>query len=247
MGREVRRVALDFDWPVEKRWPGFVNPYCRPCPEKDKTCFNGLTAGGAWLEAIVRLLSVACEDAAYPDRNGIYPHPYLQEMPLGVSRPGDHPGIWHRVAPSPDLADLWEGLSGKPVNRFWSGQWEVQKAIRDAAGLGPRWGICPVCLGHDQDLQLMANYACWEPTPPPEGPGWQMWETTSEGSPISPVFETPEELARWLADTGASSCGYQTESYETWLGFITGSGWSATFVGTSEKGLQSGVAYAAEG
>jgi hypothetical protein len=47
-----------------------------------------------------------------------------------------------------------------------------------------------------------------------------MWETTSEGSPISPVFATPQELARWLADTKASAFGDITESYETWLYMI---------------------------
>lgn len=29
--------------------------------------------------------------------------------------------------------------------------------------------------------------------------GWQMWETTSEGSPISPVFPSKDDLAFWLA------------------------------------------------
>lgn len=28
---------------------------------------------------------------------------------------------------------------------------------------------------------------------PPEGPGWQLWQTVSDG-PITPVFETPEKL-----------------------------------------------------
>lgn len=32
---------------------------------------------------------------------------------------------------------------------------------------------------------------------PPEGEGWQLWETTTEGAPVSPVFRTPEELAEW--------------------------------------------------
>jgi len=42
---------------------------------------------------------------------------------------------------------------------------------------------------------------------PPEGVGWQMWEDTSEGSPISPVFKTAEELAQWLEDNGAPKSG----------------------------------------
>ena len=44
-----------------------------------------------------------------------------------------------------------------------------------------------------------------------------MYEDTTEGTPISPAFKTPEELARWLADTGASAFGDSTASYEDWL------------------------------
>lgn len=49
---------------------------------------------------------------------------------------------------------------------------------------------------------------------------YQMYETTSEGTPISPVFATPEELARWLADTGASTFADDTADYDTWLKMI---------------------------
>ena len=38
---------------------------------------------------------------------------------------------------------------------------------------------------------------------------YQMYETCTEGTPISPVMETPENLARWLADNGASAFGGQ--------------------------------------
>ena len=46
---------------------------------------------------------------------------------------------------------------------------------------------------------------------------YMMYENTSEGTPISPAFATPEGLARWLADMGASACGDSTASYEGWL------------------------------
>jgi hypothetical protein len=45
----------------------------------------------------------------------------------------------------------------------------------------------------------------------------QMYETCSEGTPISPVMKTPEELAHWLADNKASACGKETATYEQWL------------------------------
>lgn len=44
-----------------------------------------------------------------------------------------------------------------------------------------------------------------------------MYEDTSEGTPISPPFATPEELARWLTDNNASAFGGMTATYEQWL------------------------------
>lgn len=48
----------------------------------------------------------------------------------------------------------------------------------------------------------------------------QMYETTTEGTPKSPVFETPEELARWLADNNVSTFATMKTSYENWLKMI---------------------------
>jgi hypothetical protein len=75
---------------------------------------------------------------------------------------------------------------------------------------------------------------------PPPGDGWQMWETTSVGSPMSPVFATPEELARWLADTGASAFGSMTATYEQWLATIR-AGYAPGLVASPGR-LESGVA-----
>lgn len=66
-----------------------------------------------------------------------------------------------------------------------------------------------------------------------------MYEDTSEGTPISPGFATPEELARWLADNGASAFAGQTASYEAWLATIKrGSAHSMTM---DANGIRSGV------
>jgi len=63
---------------------------------------------------------------------------------------------------------------------------------------------------------------------------WMMYETCSEGTPISPAFATPNGLARWLADTGASAFGSMTATYEQWLGMIR-EGWAPS------AGIHSGV------
>ena len=35
---------------------------------------------------------------------------------------------------------------------------------------------------------------------PPEGEGYQLWGTTTEGEPRSPVFKTLDELCEWCAE-----------------------------------------------
>jgi hypothetical protein len=61
-------------------------------------------------------------------------------------------------------------------------------------------GFCPPDGLNDDELDA------WEETDPPEGDGWQLWETVSEGSPISPPFATSGELVAWLC-TGAYKWG----------------------------------------
>mgnify|MGYP006921294662 CR=1 FL=1 len=69
---------------------------------------------------------------------------------------------------------------------------------------------------------------------------FQMYENTSEGTPISPVMETPEKLARWLADTKASAFAGETASYEDWLATIR-RGWAMSGIAINGN-LTSGVA-----
>ena len=70
-----------------------------------------------------------------------------------------------------------------------------------AAGLPDKWGQCPTCDGSGEVEKYpgqRAEQEAWEPTDPPEGDGWQYWETVSDGSPISPVFASAEDLSVWL-------------------------------------------------
>lgn len=68
---------------------------------------------------------------------------------------------------------------------------------------------------------------------------YQMYEHTSEGTPISPAMATPEELARWLADNKASAFAGRPASYEQWLETIR-RGSSVTLAITAQ-GIISGV------
>lgn len=73
----------------------------------------------------------------------------------------------------------------------------------------------------------------------------QMYETCSEGTPISPTMETGEELARWLTDNNASAFGEMTATFEQWLATIN-QGFAPSAVITGGK-LQSGVEHSAKG
>ena len=53
---------------------------------------------------------------------------------------------------------------------------------------------------------------------PDETTMFVMYETVSEGTPTSPAFETPEALARWLADNDT----FVKATYEQWLKVCNG-------------------------
>jgi hypothetical protein len=107
-------------------------------------------------------------------------------------------GWEHPKKPDGRYVPLWEGSS-------------LQDALREFA----------------EDPQDFDNIP---PNPADYMPVWQdgeatmfvMYEDTSEGTPISPAFETPEELARWLTDNGASAFGSFTADYDQWLGIAKG-------------------------
>lgn len=67
-----------------------------------------------------------------------------------------------------------------------------------------------------------------------------MYESTSEGTPLSPAFATPEELAKWLVDNKASAFAGETASYEAWLRIARG-GYAPSAVSINGGGLMSGV------
>lgn len=106
MGREVKRVPLDFDYPLHKVWYGYQIGFCH----------EEYTEGCARCREFARIMGI----------------PMIEYDCM----PGE---------PCPD----------------WKKYFKVD---------------------------------------PPTGEGFQLWETTTEGAPISPVFETAEALASWCED-----------------------------------------------
>lgn len=260
MGRELRRVPLDFDWPLNQRWTGFVNLHRKPCPEDGKTCFRGLTAAGRWLESVLRLMGVISEEGQYdeipkdqrnPER--LFPHPYLVEFPQAptLDTPPEIQGQgaravyrwWESLAPGErivlptmEFTRFFRALCEEkepPRCNFNMNTWRAQERLLELAGMPKTWGICQVCDGDAMDPAVKEAYEAWEKTPPPTGEGWQLWETVSEGSPISPVFKTADELVDWMVQ-------HSHFSREAAEHFVHGPGWAPSGVDLG-KGFVNGV------
>jgi hypothetical protein len=78
---------------------------------------------------------------------------------------------------------------------------------------------CPACAGHGSTEKYPGQRAeaeAWESSEPPSGDGWQLWETTSEGSPKSPVFASAAELAGWCEGNATAFAGIRWTRDE-WL------------------------------
>lgn len=241
MGREIRRVPLDFDWPLNKVWRGFINPHYKVCPQEALgLCRSGSTPASLWVDAVARLIALLGTEAVEEPsadrlrkRGMIFPHPYLEEWRQAPRRclPQEarekirsiddpmesrremvrqlqaHPPVLMPF--TGDLRSFVEGLAGKKHEPGFLGPglgYDVYRALLKAAGIDPDgdWGKCPVCKGEGIDPANQAAYEAWRPEDPPAGDGWQLWETVSEGSPISPAFPCRAEFVDYLTGEGYS-------------------------------------------
>jgi len=107
----------------------------------------------------------------------------------------------------------------------------------------------PLFEGCDLEAHLeeWEKYHESEPNPKMYMPRWgeggaiwyMMYETCTEGTPISPAFKTPEELAQWLTDNNASAFAGRTATYKQWFQTIQ-RGFAPSAI-LDSRGLRSGV------
>jgi hypothetical protein len=242
MGREIKRVPLDFSWPFHMPWKGYMSPYtsqdCKVCDghglnpatkQIEDDWYNFADTGRRWCNNITQDEVDALIEAG---RLMDFTHQWTQE------------NGWKPIEPKPiitaEMVNDWSyrGMGHDAINR-----WICVKQRAKRLGV---YGLCPVCEGegsiwfNERVKQLSDDWYENERYDPPTGDAWQLWETTSEGSPISPPCETPEKLAQWLVDNNASSFGSDTLPYETWLKFIKDEQWAPSMVMDGQR-LMSGV------
>lgn len=251
MGREVRRVALDFSWPLHQVWKGFINPHyvdCRKCSFCDGSGYgeharrlqdlwygrrpDGTYERESWSHNLTQddVDALAAADRLYDFTRRPLNAEQAAKLKEQVASGGS--GYWlsepngHR--PTAAEVNVWsrQGLGHDSLNSMIC----IEARAKREGTAEPR---CEHCGGEGYVWTTPATkaaYESWEQEEPPAGDGWQVWETVSEGSPITPVFSTPEALARWCANDDNDKSVTRGLSYERWLKFITGPGWAPSMI-----------------
>jgi hypothetical protein len=239
MSREVKRVPLDFDWPLKKVWEGFRQPDSlqgTKCPD----CEGGQTHAGWWIQNFAQRIGMLASDI-HDQRTGRHMHPWLTNDPYPHGHFENNRFVVDR--PSEDIVDLLVKLSdyvGHPqtaerlLSPFKGADYTVMRALAKAAGDEDIF-ICKTCHGEGQLEDYPGQFAerdAWEHSEPPTGEGWQLWETTSEGSPITRVFATKEELEDSLRHEGDINGQTYAQAY---LDQLFEMNWMPTFLATPKE------------
>lgn len=221
--RTLKRVPLDFAAPLNKVWEGYINPYPGPltCNLCDGSGYNTATkqiadefydhdgdGSRCWCNSITQ-----DEVRALVDQNRLMDFTHTWKQGEGWKRHEDG------YIPTADEVNRWNqrGFGHDAINCF------ILIEAR-ARRLGV-FGKCPVCNGegtlpHPNEA-IRKLHEEWKEYEPPAGAGYQLWETCSEGSPVSPVFASAEELADWCADNATIFASEKT-SRENWLKMFVG-------------------------
>lgn len=229
MGRELKRVALDFNWPVGTIWKGFISPYrsieCKRCEgsgENDAT----RELSRSWYNLGGPRHSGWCYHLEQSEVDALIEKDRLRDF-TSIFVPGEgwKPRTDAHVVTAAEVND-WARktmMAHDAINR-----WICVESRARRLGV---WGHCDLCSGKGRywcDEKYEALSEAWEQIEPPEGDGFQVWETVSEGAPITPVFSTAHDLAMWCA---AQTDGWfkRNSPYEQWMKFID-SGWVPSMV-----------------
>jgi hypothetical protein len=245
MGRELKKVTAEFDWPLQKVWEGYVNPHYRHC-------HNCTTCEGSGFNPATKVLS-----NEWYGKNDYDWVPYSYKRADGtIHRRQHNRSAWSHDLTQHEVDALIKGNRLIDFTHDWTGkewvkkdppviptaeevnEWSKQglghdginqhicvKARAEKLGI---YGDCPICKGKGEIWDTPEDEkaaAAWKRTEPPVGSCFQIWETVSEGSPISPPLEKPEDLATWMFTKYP-----EDGTYEQWVKFIKGPGWAPSGV-----------------
>lgn len=244
MGRELKRVPLNFKWEINKLWCGYHNPHsvheCTTCN------------GGGWSKEYKEL-----ENKWYSFENSkMEENPYRKDCLYNVNAWSNNltdedvkalikdDRLWDftRVPITDEHKKIVEekmqngGNSWLPFNNGYIptaqevNEWNLRTMGHDSINAyacikarlkkDKKSHLCPNCKGTGADWQhpkAKRLYNSWRSYNPPVGDGFQLWCTTTEGHPMTPVFKTLEELCQYCEEANISVFGSNTATKEEWL------------------------------
>lgn len=208
--RTVKRVPLDFSWPLRQRWKGYTDRPERSFPDCPDCAGDGLSVAAQAIRdtfVVPGLPQLSWRDKLTQDEVD-----FLWRNGRLMSDDGGR-----RVRPERPPTAAQVNAADSPFGRDLHGVAQFMLTERRCARLGLEFE-CSRCDAHGNLASAAEREQAdrWTPTEPPQGPGWQLWETTSEGSPVSPVFASADELAAWC-ETGATVFAQQRMSAAQWL------------------------------
>lgn len=125
------------------------------------------------------------------------------------------------------LKTVWSGYLMPKVGDLLKME-ELRERIPALQQMDPEGDYCGQCQASGKPCSEEAPYCArfypanerlWR-REPPAGEGYQLWETCSEGSPISPVFPTLDELCDWAVEN-ATIYGQIKTTKERWREVLT--------------------------
>lgn len=285
MGRTLKRVPLDFDWPLKKTWGGYLNPFyaqsvdCQVCDRSGLSpqvkLFHDQWYGNAPFDPIAYgAAPLTVDHPAIQDfaRRNVERYPgYYGNEAVAVEREARRlfecwRGSWMHQLIQADVDALVAADRLYDFTRVPRTDEQREAVCKKIAAGGNSWlmepnGYTPTAdevngwsmrgMGHDAINQsVCVDARCkrervrqrrcprckgegsvwpspaikkqcerWKSTDPPKGDGFQLWETTSEGSPVSPVFRTLDDLCTWAADN-ATTFGSNRATAAEWRSML---------------------------
>ena len=245
MGRELKRVPINFEWEIGKLWCGYINPHevhkCKECngsgnskeydnlsdewygnhaeenykpnPFREGWRYNANAWNNNITEDDIKALLKA-------DRLWDFTRvPINDEQKEIVKQKIANGGnSWlpfnNGYVPTPQEVNEWnlKGMGHDSINA-----WHCIKARLKREGKPYKCGKCKGTGENWQHPKAKSLYKNWKSYDPPTGDGFQLWTTTTEGSPMTPVFSSLEELCNYCEKEKVSVFGSRTATKEEWL------------------------------
>jgi hypothetical protein len=239
---------MDFNWPHNEVWEGYINPYrsirCDSCNQTGLSPKAKALQDKWWgldlpLKRRVEAwqYNLTQEEVNFlVDQGGLWDYTRVPVTEAQKDPSMQHPNGWLKEwnGVYPDAAKVNEDTLKHHGLMRGVGSGECYTLIKRLAAKEGWDHLCEFCKGDGyvwESEEVRKQHEAWKETEPPAGEGFQLWETTSEGSPQSPVFPSLEKLCEWCEKHATTFSAFRA-SKEQWMKML-----DEDFVHHTENGI----------